>query len=250
MTIQIWTNDPLVLFNKEYILELWPTTNMSYEQKINSITRLVILITILGYVATFSQRILIVGILTLVAIFLFNKIRKNKLTREIMKDGFRVQGNEVTGLYNNSNNVTVANTIINQGDELNAFLKSEFKEGTKKNPFSNVLLTQITDDPERKSAPPAFNPDVDEDITKNVKRSVQFMNPDIKNTGKQLYDSLWDNFELDQSNRAFYSTANTRVANDQGAYANFLYGTMPSGKESNADGAFARVQDNYRYTMY
>ena len=120
MTIQIWTNDPLVLFNKEYILELWPTTNMSYEQKINSITRLVILITILGYVATFSQRILIVGILTLVAIFLFNKIRKNKLTREIMKDGFRVQGNEVTGLYNNSNNV---NTIINPGDELNAFLK-------------------------------------------------------------------------------------------------------------------------------
>jgi hypothetical protein len=63
-----------------------------------------------------------------------------------------------------------------------------FKEGTKKNPFSNVLLTQITDEPNRKSAPPSFNVDVDEDITQNVKRSVQMMNPSIKNTNKQLLD--------------------------------------------------------------
>ena len=238
MTPQFWTNDPTVLFNKEYILELWPTANMSYEQKINAITRLVILITILGYVATFSQRIIVVGVLTLVAIFILNKIRKQKLTNEIIKEGFHVK-----------ETIIPTNKIITP-DSLGTFLKNEFDEGTKKNPFSNVLLTQISDDPDRKSAPPAFNPEVDETITKNIKRTVQYLNPEIKNTSKQLYDSLWDKFELDQSNRAFYSTANTRVANDQGAYAKFLYGTMPSGKESNADGAFARVQDNYRYTMY
>jgi hypothetical protein len=238
MTPQFWTNDPTVLFNKEYILEFWPTTNMSYEQKINAITRLVILITILGYVSTFSQRIIVVGILTLFAIFILNKIRKQKLTNEIMKEGFHIKETN-----------TSTNTVITP-DSLSSFLKNEFNEGTKKNPFSNVLLTQITDDPDRKSAPPAFNPEVDETITKNIKRTVQYLNPEIKNSSKQLYDSLWDKFELDQSNRVFYSTANTRIANDQGAYAKFLYGTMPSGKESNADGAFARVQDNYRYTMH
>jgi hypothetical protein len=112
-------------------------------------------------------------------------------------------------------------------------------------------LTQINDDPERKSAPPAFNVDVDEDITKNVKRSVQMMNPGIKNTNKQLYGDLWQNFLLDDSNRVFYSTANTRVQpGDQSSFGNFLYGTMPSAKESNEGGAFARVQDNYRYTLY
>jgi hypothetical protein len=238
MTPQFWTNDPTVLFNKEYILEFWPTTNMSYEQKINAITRLVILITILGYVSTFSQMIIVVGILTLFAIFILNKIRKQKLTNEIMKEGFHIKETN-----------TSTNTVITP-DSLSSFLKNEFNEGTKKNPFSNVLLTQITDDPDRKSAPPAFNPEVDETITKNIKRTVQYLNPEIKNSSKQLYDSLWDKFELDQSNRVFYSTANTRIANDQGAYAKFLYGTMPSGKESNADGAFARVQDNYRYTMH
>jgi hypothetical protein len=129
-------------------------------------------------------------------------------------------------------------------------LNDEFKEGNKRNPFSNVLLTQINDDPERKSAPPSFNVDVDEDITKNIKKTVQMLNPGIKNTNKQLYGDLWENFQLDQSNRVFYSTPNTRVENDQGAFAQFLYNDLKySGKESTAEGAIARVQDNWRWIM-
>ena len=36
----------------------------------------------------------------------------------------------------------------------------------------------------------------------------------------------------------FYSMPNTRITNDQGAYAEYLYGNMPSGKSSGPDGAF------------
>jgi hypothetical protein len=133
---------------------------------------------------------------------------------------------------------------------LDSVLKSNFKEGNKKNPFSNVLLTQITDEPNRKAAPPSFNPEVDEDITTNVKKAVQFMNPDIHNTNKQLYGDLWENFKLDQSNRVFFTTANTRVTNDQSAYANFLYGNMPSAKGSSMEDNIQREKDNYRYTLY
>jgi hypothetical protein len=244
MTIQFWSNDPTILFNKNYIFELWPTNEMCYEQKLNAISRLIILITILGYISTMSLRVLIVGIITLIVIFILYAIKKRKLTKEMLNEGFKVEGNEVIGLFDKSQQ------IINPVT-LQSVLKSEFKEGNKKNPFSNVLLTQIMDDPQRKSAPPAFNVDVEEDITKNVKKLVQNVNPGIDNTNKQLYSSLWDKFELDQSNRLFYSTANTRVEpGDQSSYAQYLYGTMPSGKESNADGAFARVQDNYRYTLY
>ena len=244
MTIQFWSNDPTVLFNKEYIFELWPTINMCYEQKLNAITRLVILITILGYILTMTQRILVVGFLTLLVIFVLFKLRKQKMTKDMLNEGFSIQGNEVTGMFDKSSG-TYVNPVT-----LDSVLKSEFKEGTKKNPFSNVLLTQIMDNPERKSAPPSFNVDVDEDITKNVKRAVQMMNPGIKNTNKQLYGDLYQNFELDQSNRAFFSTANTRVTNDQGAYGQFLYGTMPSAKESTPEGNMQRYADNYRYTLY
>jgi hypothetical protein len=173
-------------------------------------------------------------------------MRKQKITKEMLNEGFQnsIQGNEVTGMSDKK-----SQSYINPVT-LDAVLKTEFKEGNKKNPFSNVLLTQINDDPERKSAPPSFNVDVDEDITKNVKRAVQMMNPTIKNTNKQLFGDLYQNFELDQSNRVFFSTPNTRVANDQGAFGQYLYGTMPSAKESTPEGAFARVQDNYRYTLY
>ena len=242
MTIQFWTNDPTVLFNKEYIFELWPTTEMCYEQKLNAITRLIILITILGYVSTMSQRILVIGFLTLAVIFVLFKMRKQKLTSAMIQEGF---GDNISPSVLKQKPKSITNPVT-----LETVLNDEFKEGNKRNPFSNVLLTQINDDPERKSAPPSFNVDVDEDITKNIKRTVQMLNPGIKNTNKQLYGDLWQNFELDQSNRVFYSTANTRVANDQGAFAQFLYNDLKySGKESTAEGAIARVRDNFRYTL-
>jgi len=244
MTIQFWSNDPLVLFNKEYIFELWPTTNMCYEQKLNAISRLIILITILGYILTMSQRVLVVGILTLLVIFVLFKMRKQKITKNMLNEGFSLQGNEVTGMFD-KNNASYVNP-----ETLDSVLKSEFKEGTKKNPFSNVLLTQIVDDPNRKAAPPSFNVDCDEDITKNVKRAVQMMNPGIKNTNKQLYGDLYQEFELDNFLRPFNSCPNTRVTNDQGAYSQYLYGTMYSAKESTPEGNMQRVADNYRYTLY
>ena len=246
MTIQFWTNEPTILFNKEHIFELWPTTNMSYEQKLNAISRLIILITILGYILTMSQRVLVIGFITLIGIFILFNMRKQKMTKDMINEGFlnSIEGTNKNELINNDKSSYV-NPVT-----LDNVLKTEFKEGTKKNPFSNVLLTQINDEPDRKSAPPSFNVDVDEDITKNVKRAVQMLNPSIKNTNKQLYGDLFQNFELDQSNRAFFSTPNTRVENDQSAYGQYLYGTMYSAKESTPEGNMQRIADNYRYTLY
>ena len=49
MAIKVWFDDPTILFNKDYIFELWPTDSMCYEQKMNAITRLIILFTIYYY---------------------------------------------------------------------------------------------------------------------------------------------------------------------------------------------------------
>jgi hypothetical protein len=235
MTIQFWSTDPTILFNKEYIFELWPTSNMCYEQKLNSISRLIILLTILGYILTMSKRVLAVGALTLLVIFVLYNMRKQKVTKDLM-EGFDIKPS-------NENKSVFDKTIINPVT-LDAVLRTEFKEGTKKNPFSNVLLTQINDEPDRKAAPPAFNIEVDGDITKNVKRAVQMMNPGIKNTNKQLFGDLYQNFELDNSLRPFNSCPNTRVTNDGLSFGNFLYGNMPSAKESTPEGNMQRYKDN------
>ncbi len=175
-------------------------------------------------------------------------MQKPKITPQIIAEGFSGLDEDDEG-EDEGEGESGGDKMLNPSN-LDGALKKNFSMGNKKNPFSNVLLTDIADNPNRKSAPPSFNPQVDEEIVKSTKKMVQSLNPSIKNTEKQLFGDLYNNWELDQSNRAFYSTANTKVANDQGAFGQFLYGYMPSGKESNADGAFARVQDNYRYTLY
>ena len=240
MIIPFWGNEPFILLNKDYIFELLPSPKMTYEQKINSITRLILVLTLLGYVFTFSIRLLLVGLISISIIFALYKYKTNNnndhCKNRHTKEGFNSLDNKISIL----DPVT-----------LKEFVKTEFKEGNQKNPFSNVLLTEITDDPNRKSAPPAFNHVIDNDITTNIKKSVQFMNPGIDNTNKQLFSSITDNFYLDQSNRAFFSTANTRVTNDQGAFANFLYSDLKfTSKESTPEGSIARVKDSYRHTLY
>lgn len=240
--IPFWTNNPSILFDKKHIMELWPMNEMAYEQKLNAITRIVLVISLLGFLVTSSLKILGSGIIAIFMIFLLYKFRKQRIVNALTeKEGFKGQ-NEGEGQQ--------TPVTISDPETLTHFLKEDFKEGNKKNPFSNVLMTEYLDDPLRRSAPPSFNPDVEEGITKNVKRSVQMMNPGIKNTNKQLFSSLTDQFDLDQSNRVFFSNPNTRIPNDQGAYAKFLYGDMPSAKEDTDEGKMQALKDNYRYILY
>ena len=51
-------------------------------------------------------------------------------------------------------------------------------------------------------------------------------------------------------NKLLYNEDFQRVENDQSAYAQFLFGTMPSAKESSPEANMQRVADNYRYTLY
>lgn len=248
MTIQFWINEPLTLFNKNHILELWAIPNMCYEQKLNAISRLIILLSLVGYFYSGSEKMIYVGILTLMGIAILYFMRKQKLTREKLEN-FEVQGN--SNINAALNNIEPSNNKIYVNPEtLENILSEDFEEGTKKNPFSNVLLTQINDEPNRKSAPPAFNSEVSQDIAKNVKRAVQMINNGIKGTNKKLFGDLWEQFQLDNFMRIFYSTPNTRVANDQGAFSKFLYGNMPSSKGSSPEDNMLRYANAFRYNLY
>ena len=239
MTTPFWFNDPIILFNKESILEIWPTQQMSFEAKLNAISRLVIFMSLLGFIFTRNFKLIIIGIVTLAIIFTLYKLRKQSIVK--FKEGFSVnssiQPSALSPAPMTTNPVT-----------LESVLRSEFHPTTKKNPFGNVLLTDIADNPNRKAAAPSFNPDVYDDITSSVKKQTQMLNPDIINTNKQLYGDLYDSYTLDNSMMRFYSTANSRITNDQNAYAMYLFGNMPSGKSSGPDGALSRIQDNFRYT--
>jgi hypothetical protein len=196
---------------------------------------------LLGFLFTRNINILVIGVVTLAIIFTLYRLRKQKLVSSLIKkEGFTV--NSSTQPVPLSQNQMTTNPVT-----LETVLRSNFHPTTKKNPFGNVLLTDIMDTPNRPAAAPSFNPDVYDDIDSAVKKQTQMLYPGIINTTKQLYGDLYSNYELDNSMMRFYSTANTRVCNDQGAYGEWLYGNMPSSKSSGPDGAFQRVADSWQW---
>ena len=236
MTNPFWKNDIAILFNEKVRYQIWPTPEMTFNSKLNAISRLVIILSFLGFILTLNSTFLIMGIITLIIILMVYKLNVKNYYKETFAN------NQINVIPEKN----IHNTKLTNPVTLETVLKSDFYESNKKNPMGNVLLTEINDTPDRLAAPPSFNVDVSEDIVRNSKKTVQFLNPGIKNTNKQLFGDLADNFEFDWSMRNFYSTPNTRVTNDQGAYGQFLYGNMPSAKEGNA---FALVQDNARYIL-
>ena len=124
MNISFWSNDPSILLNNNYLFDIWPTPKMCFEQKLNAISRLIIYITLLVYLFTFSLRILIIGIVTLFTIFIYFKIRKQKITKEVLEEGFTVDGDKVVDLYEEIKTNTIVNPVT-----LEEVVRSEFKEG-------------------------------------------------------------------------------------------------------------------------
>lgn len=207
MTSEFWLNKPSILLNKHHILEVWPKKHMSKIEKLNAITRLILLLTVAGYLFTNNIKIIISGLITLFVIALVNKIQTKP-----------------------SNSVLNTESFTN--GEIYELIKNNFSKPTEKNPLMNVMLTDIYDNPNKKSAAPAYNPTVEENINTATKKFVSnnFGDPTID---EKLFKDLGDNFAFDQSMRTWYSTPNTQIPNDQKKFADFCYGGMTSCKEGN-----------------
>jgi len=219
MTTQFWLEDPSVLFNQSQIMQLWPRADMSQNQKLNAVTRTVIVLTIIGYAFSRRYQILISGVVALIITIL---VFKNSAHDESVKEGL---------------------AILNAGKTTPEIPPPKFTEPTQNNPMMNVLIPQIQDDPKRESASPSFNPEVETVINDKTQDFVveQFnSDPKIK---ELLFSDLSDKMVFDQSMRNFYSTASTTIPNDQGAFAQFCYGEAISCKENNA---LACERNSYR----
>lgn len=226
--MQVWFVRPSVLLHRDMITSVFPQNSMTTNEKINALSRGIILWSILATILSGHGTYLLSGFAALLAIYTWYKYTTTHV-KESFENGGQKQKN------------------LDTPHKLKSALKKDFYKSTVENPFGNVLLPEIGDNPMRKAAEPAFNPYTKETIKKNMKKQIQKNNPGI-DTDKELFGDLFDEFNLDNSMQRFYSTANTRVANDQGAFAQFLYGDMPSSKENNAGGAMARVANTYRFT--
>jgi len=201
--VSFWLDNPNVLLNKNYITELWPSNDFDLERKLNSITRLIIILTILGYFLTKSQYIPVSAIVSIIILVIIYKTKSKSQQKEAFIGTFTKRDAAVKGI--------------------SKILEKEFTLPTKKNPMMNVLMTDFKENVDRKPAAPAYNDTVREDI-----------NEKIKGVDKKLFKNLGDNLSFQHSMRNFYAMPNTQIPNNQKDFAEFCYGNMPSCKEGDS----------------
>ena len=157
MTTNFWTQDPSVLIDKDQVFELWPTSFMSYNQKLNALTRIIIILSLLGYFVFGSLKSITTGFVVVFLIVMLKAGSMSNMTESFMNgDLFNVEDE------------------IQENEENDAIKKkiTEYKKPTTNNPLGNVLLTEIHDNPTRKSAPPAFYDSITDEIGLKTKEMI------------------------------------------------------------------------------
>ena len=220
-----WFNDPTVLFNNDGIMQIIPTSGMDREARLNAISRMIILLAILGYALTMSYVLILLGVISLGMIALMYTAANTTNAPDGKKEGFSNYANYNTGCRRTVSTARNAVTASSSG--------LTFQAPTPQDPLMNVLLTDIQDRPTRPAAEPAFNPKVERDINESTQ---QFVVDDLggnPNLEDRLFRDLGDNYEFSNSMRNYFATPNTRIPNDQHAFAEYCYGAMISCKEGN-----------------
>ena len=201
--VSFWLDNPNILLNKNYIVELWPNNDFDLERKLNAITRLIIILTILGYFLTKSHLIPVSALVSIIILVIIYKTKSKNQKKEAFVGTFTKRDGAVK--------------------DINKVLEKEFTLPTKKNPVMNILMNEYSENPNRKPAAPSYNDSVVEDI-----------NEKSQNVDKKLFKNLGDNLSFQHSMRNFYAMPNTQIPNNQKDFAEFCYGNMPSCKEGDS----------------
>lgn len=221
-----WYNNYSVLYtNPQFI----PNNSMNETEKLNAITRLCLLISLILLFVGFS-----IGwvILPLIIILIYNLYYLNTHHESFTQNADMVYEGRPeyeleSGYYDSDNNLFLGteytvNTkrdkeLTSTLDDLVKYQNQVCKKPTPDNPFMNPIITEYnTEDP-----PVACNAD-DEDIKVQIQ----------KNFNKNLYMSVDNLFNLKNSQRQFYTIPMPGIPPDQPAFANWCYRTQMTCKEN------------------
>ena len=267
MKQEFWLYDPTVLLNKDHINEMWPKQGTSLETKLNAGSRLVIVLSILGYLITMNISFIIIGFITLAIIGVLYNVN-NSQTDIISATAALLGGGGSKKDKEGFDNLSAEDTRRSKYEIFDTAKKGmnrraldassgvsihgNFTNPSPTNPLMNVMLPEIGYAPNRANAMPVFVPEVETQINETAKTYIssnfdasarnsvpendagqpQTQNDhDTRDIYNKLFSNLGDSVEFEHSMRNFHAMPNTRIENDQAAFAKFCYGDMRSCKE-------------------
>ena len=222
MTEKIWITNPMVLIKEYNDVAISPDN--SFVKNLNNLSKIILYVTVLSFVVSGDTKVIISGIFSLAVFVGVYYLRERQST-----DGFEVQGSEIVS-------TKLTKKQINDYHPINPA-----------NPMGNVLPGDYVDNPERKKAPPAYDPLVNKKINDTTQKMIGDKNSGNGNFSKKLFRDLGDNYNFEESMVQFYTTAESQLPNGQNDFAQWCYGNMPSCKEGNE---FACAKKDMRYINY
>ena len=202
-TQDIWFNDISVLFDPAFLFDTIPTTNMTMGEKINAITRFAFFLSLLLIIFKHNYVYIYVFLVPVIVTYIIFIFSPN--SREYFKDTNDLEDKSI-------------NTNKNE-DELTKIMEDalgECQKPTYDNPLMNILPTDNFE--KRKPACNVSDPDISLSITDKIDNSLT----------ERLYTDTTNIYNSRTGQRDFYTMPSSRIPNDQGSFAKWLYQTPVS----------------------
>jgi len=230
--VEFWLNNPNALLDQKYIRDVWPDESMTFERKLNAITRTIMVMTLVGAVLIRRRTTAIMasGVLATASLAFLHYIKNPS-------------GQDREGFMNMSNEQDVANDEFTHdaGRETEGMshiegegVRKKHKQGVyASNPFRNVM---VPDYGTAALEQPGIEDEEYEDIYDTVKRNTvdEFQNEDeieSEEMHSKLFQSLGDSYVFENSMRNYATNPSRTVAGNQDEFAKYCYGDMCSMKE-------------------
>jgi hypothetical protein len=216
----IWFNDYNQIIRRDKLLEILPTVNMPFSERINSIVRASIYIGVIMMIVHNNYLYIYIPIVIMVTTYLVYMFQNKDI-----KEGYRNLPRPLDPVNENP----LFQRYMNATRE-----KTKCVTTTVDNPFMNPLPA---DDRRRGPACSTLN-------------NVEVANKVEANFSSNLFRDVNDVFNRNHSERQYYTVPSTTFANEQGKFAQWLYGGPPTCKEGNGDQCVANNHTRLNQQSY
>jgi hypothetical protein len=216
----IWIDDYTQLLRVDRLVDFIPKVDMPYSERINAIVRLSFYIGIILALLHNNYLYLYVPIVVLVATYGIYHFQSNDIKENYQSVPTSLEKTNEYQLFNRYGNSTNP--------------KVKCVPSSVDNPFMNPLPA---DDRTRGPACKMVN---NQDVTNVVEA----------NFNNNLYKDVNDVYSRRHSERQYYTVPSTTFANEQGRFAQWLYGGPPTCKEGNGDQCVANNEYRLNQASY
>jgi len=191
---KFWLEDPTVLFKNGNYYRILPSNSMSKIEMLNALTRFFIYLMLIYIMFSNNTQYVYIPIIAIIIIIMLYYIQKKDKVDNIQEEFCR---------GDKCNNIDIC------------------QKPTKGNPFMNVTMADLMDNPDRPPACMATDRTIKEEIDENYNYN--------------LFKDVDDVFDRGYSQRQFYTMPSTTIPNEQTTFAKWLYKLPETCKENQSN---------------